>query len=429
MFDLRRKFERLKSSSLARNAGWMFLGQGLGFISQAVYFILLARLLGSKQYGIYAGAFSFVSLVAQYSAMGSDTVLLRYVSADRSKFRVYWGNVLIFVCTLSTILAFILHLVARHVLNPASAAIVFPAALSLCFCNQIASSAGRIFQAFEQLRVTAAMNLLTNLLRLITAAVMLATLHHANARQWIIASLCVSFTGAMFAAGTVIVRLGLPKFQPALIRKHVLEGLQYSFSTSTSSVYNDIDKTMLSHYGMNVANGIYAMAYRVVEISTVPIFSIRDAAMPRFFVQGNKGIAHSFALGKALMKRVVWLGLASAAAMFLLAPLIPYVVGGDFAQSASALRWLCLIPFFRSIHQMAGASLTGAGLQRYRMSSQATAALFNFLLNLYLIPRHGWLGAAWASLLTDGGLAIMNFTVASRLARLATKQSVTATAN
>jgi O-antigen/teichoic acid export membrane protein len=417
------QLEKLKASSLARNTGWMLLGQGLGFLSQTLYFVLLARLLGTSQYGIYAGTFAFVSLVAQYSSLGSDTVFLRYVSGKRENFQTYWGNVLIFICTLSMVLSLLLHFLGRFILNPESAAIVFPSAIGVCFSTQIAFAAGRVFQAFEQLRVTAMMNLLTNVLRLITAFVMVFVLHHATARQWVIASLFVSLAGAIVAVATVTIKLGLPKFAPGLIRKHAAEGLQYSFSQSTSSAYNDLDKTMLSHYGMNEANGIYAMAYRVVEIATIPIFSIRDAAMPRFFIEGSKGIEHSYKLGRSLLTKALWLGVISAVGMFLVAPIIPYIVGKGFSESVSALRWLCLIPFFRSIHQMTGAALTGAGLQKYRTANQCIAAAFNFGLNLWLIPKYGWLGAAWASLLTDGGLGIMNFTVATRLVRSAAKPS------
>jgi O-antigen/teichoic acid export membrane protein len=35
------------------------------------------------------------------------------------------------------------------------------------------------------------------------------------------------------------------------------------------------------------------------------------------------------------------------------------------------------------------------------------AALGNFGLNLYLIPHYSWRGAAAASLMTDGGLAVL----------------------
>jgi O-antigen/teichoic acid export membrane protein len=58
---------------------------------------------------------------------------------------------------------------------------------------------------------------------------------------------------------------------------------------------------------------------------------------------------------------------------------------------------------------MAGSALTGAGMQRLRTTSQLTAAIVNFLLNLWLIPEYGWHGAAWSSLATDGALSAMNW--------------------
>jgi O-antigen/teichoic acid export membrane protein len=177
---------------------------------------------------------------------------------------------------------------------------------------------------------------------------------------------------------------------------------------STSSLYNDLDKTMLSHYGMNHDNGVYSMAYRIVDIATIPIFSIRDAAMPRFFKLGREGIASSAELAHRLLRRTLALGGLGTAAMFLAAPLIPIVVGHGFIEGAAALRWLCLIPLFRSVHQMTGCALTGAGMQRYRTATQLLAATLNFFLNLWLIPKWGWHGAAWSSLCTDAALAAMN---------------------
>jgi O-antigen/teichoic acid export membrane protein len=102
------------------------------------------------------------------------------------------------------------------------------------------------------------------------------------------------------------------------------------------------------------------------------------------------------------------LALLCTLGMFVLAPLIPRIVGVGFTESILALRWLCFIPVFRSIHQMTGSALTGAGLQTYRTSSQVAAAVASLGLNVALIPRYGWLGAAWGSLLTDGVLALMN---------------------
>ena len=94
-----------------------------------------------------------------------------------------------------------------------------------------------------------------------------------------------------------------------------------------------------------------------------------------------------------------------------------------------ALRWLCFIPVFRSIHHMTGSALTGAGLLVYRTSSQVAAALANFGLNVALIPKFGWVGAAWGSFLTDALLAAMNTGYLFWLCRAKKSDSIIGTPN
>lgn len=403
------ELDRFRTSPMAKNAGWLLVGQGLSLLLQSVYFVVLAHLLGPIQYGIYAGAFAFANLVAQYSALGTGSVFLRYVSMDRSTFAVYWGNILAVTTVVGGALVVALDLLGPKLLNPESAAIVLLAAIGNCIFVQLTIEAGRVFQTFEQMRLTALLNLLTNFLRTVAAVAFLVMLHKATAGQWALASTVVAALAACGTVATITIRFGRPKFEPKLFAKRSAEGFGFAVAMSTSSLYNDLDKTMLSHYGMNHANGIYSMAYRIVDIATIPIFSVRDAAMPRLFKLGRVGIAASADLSNRLMRRTMSLGVISAAVMFVAAPMIPYVVGPGFEEGVVALRWLCLIPIFRSIHQMTGCALTGAGMQNLRTGSQLTAATINFLLNLWLIPIWGWRGAAWSSLGTDAALAAMNW--------------------
>jgi O-antigen/teichoic acid export membrane protein len=160
------------------------------------------------------------------------------------------------------------------------------------------------------------------------------------------------------------------------------------------------------------------MAYRVVNIGTMPVMSIVGAAFPSFFRAGVQGIAATVPMARQLLKRTVVLGIAVAAALFLCAPMIPHFVGKSYAESVSALRWLCLIPFFRCFHLSAGDAIAGAGQQKFRLISQLAAAVGNLLLNLYLVPRYSWHGAAWASLGTDGVLGAMNWLALFHLGRV-----------
>ena len=406
---LTQELTRLRTSRLGKNATWMMAGQGVSVVMQAAYFAILARLLGAVEYGVFVGAFAFTNLAAQYSTLGSGTMFLRYVSGNRPAFAAYWGNIVLLTLVLGGAMVAVLTLAGRFVLNPASASLVVFAAIANCICQQLTTETGRVFQTFERMGITAMLNMLTNVVRTLAAGAMLLVLHKATAFEWAVASTAVSILAAVAAVICVTATFGRPQFRPIMFPKHGWEGFGHAIAGSTCSFYNDLDKTMLSHYDMNHDNGIYTVAYRVIDIASLPIFSIRDAAMPRLFERGRTaGVTASAELAGRLRKRTVPIGLAVSLGTFLVAPVIPLIVGKGFAESVSALRWLALIPLFRSLHQMSGSAMTSAGYQRYRTASQLGAALFNFVLNLFLIPAYGWHGAAWASLATDGGLCVVN---------------------
>src|SRR5580700_6084497 len=86
------RLQKLKDHRVSRNASWVFAGQGANFVLQAAYFILLARVLGVKQYGVFAGAFAVVNLITPYSALGAGMLFMRHVMVDRVRAAVYWGN-------------------------------------------------------------------------------------------------------------------------------------------------------------------------------------------------------------------------------------------------------------------------------------------------------------------------------------------------
>jgi O-antigen/teichoic acid export membrane protein len=403
------EWRRLRSSDLARNAGWMFFGQGFSVVCQGVYFLFLARLLGSVQYGIFVGAVATVSILSQYSTLGMYSVFLRYVCPNPSNFARYWGNVIMANVFLGTTFVFLLGWGGPRIAHSFSAAMVVCLAISDCLFAQFTQAAGRVFQAFEMMKVTAALSLLTNLLRMVLAGTMLMVLHRTTASHWVVATLIISCVAALLAAVLVTRRFGLPVFSLRLLRDRLGEGFVFALSYSTGAIYNDIDKVMLGHFGLNAANGVYTMAYRIVDIGTMPFNSIQAAAFPRFFRLGVDGLNNTAGYAIRIIRHTVPIAVLCAAVMFLAAPIIPHLVEPGFAQSVEALRWLCLIPIFRALHISAGDALTASGDQRIRLGTQATVSVFNFCVNLYLIPHFGWRGAAWASLATDGLLVVLNW--------------------
>jgi len=393
---------------LARSAFWMLLGQGANFFLQVASFIFLARLLGVTEYGIFAGAFAFVNILSPYSALGSNMLFMRYVSIDQSLAPVYWGNMLFLTSIMTFLIASLAVFAGPNLTNIHSTAIFAVLAIANCFLGQVSVLAGTVFQTLEKMRSSASLSFLSNLVRIVLLILMLATMHRATAVQWSVGVLVASALAAVMSLVWVQREIGSPSFDLRLVRSRMWEGIGFSFAGTTQALYNDVDKTMLSHYGLHKETGFYSLAYRIVDFCTTPMYAIVLATIPRSFRLSQQSAPAVARFGFKSARIAVVLGIAIAAGTMLLAPLIPRMVGRDFSAALLVLRWLCWIPLLRGVHFMTGSALTALGRQNLRTAAQFTVAGTNVLLNLWWIPAFGWIGAAWSSLVCDGLLAILN---------------------
>ena len=166
MKALSHSLRRVRESVLVRNAGWSFAGQGLSIVIQAAFFVIIARLMGSTNYGIYTAAFALVSIVSQFSSLGSGYVFLRYVSADRSKFAEYWGNILVTTLSVGSVLVVLLAIVGKYFFTGMHASLIIFIAIGDTICQQLISTLAQVFQTYEKLRITAALTVALNAMRL-----------------------------------------------------------------------------------------------------------------------------------------------------------------------------------------------------------------------------------------------------------------------
>jgi O-antigen/teichoic acid export membrane protein len=204
---------------------------------------------------------------------------------------------------------------------------------------------------------------------------------------------------------------------PSLIWKSVREGFHFATSTSAQTIYDNVDKGMLGRFSSVESAAIYAVAYRFVDASALPIRALAAATYPEFFRRGERGVTATFRFARRILSRSVLYGLFASLILYGCAGLIPLVMGPSFAESSAALRWLCPLPFIKSIHAFLTDTLTGGDQQAVRSAVQLGVAAFNVLINLWLIPAYSWRGASWSSLVTDSVLAIVLYIVIRRHVR------------
>lgn len=418
-----------KEETLLHGSLWMISGQGVAMAAQVLYFIFIGRALGSREYGAFVGVAALIASLSQFSSLGMEMILVRNVSRERASFSRTWGHALLFTGAGFLALLGVSMLVARFTLRPELRVLVPWIALADGLLGKVVQLTARAFQGAGRLAWTARLNALTSIGRAVTGAGLwaFARAHplRSTALLWAHFYWIATLVVAAFAVILATLCLGWPRFTRPR-GADVSEGLSFSVSSSSISVYNDIDKTFLASLGQTQAAGIYSAAYRVVDAASAPIYAVYAAAAPRFFREGARGVRTAGAYARATLLRTLPLALAATVALAAAAPLLPVLFGPSFRESAQALRWLCLLPVLRALHYSWGSAITGSASQWNRTATQFGAAGLNLCLNGLLIPRWSWQGAAVASLLTDAALAAVSYGVLARLVRREEKMEKTA---
>lgn len=404
--------EILPKSRIVKNTAWMLLGFGTRLGIQLVYFIIVARVLGSSEYGAFAGILALITVLTPFTSLGSGNILIKHVARDATRFPEYWGTALAvtlvsggILTALATGITAILFSVNRAI------AIALPVAVGDLFGTRMAEMSGQAFQAHQCLSRTSLIWMFTSIYRLSGALVLLLLPMAQNAEMW---AVLYSLTGLLAGATAIsLVRreLGWGNLGLRLWREEWREGFYFSISHSAQGSYNDIDKTILAQALPDVA-GAYAAAYRLLDASFTPIRALLYASYPRFFEEGRGGVAGTIPYALKLLRPAILVAVAISVIVLVLSPfLVPSLLGRSYILAVQIVPWLLPILIFKAVHYFGADALTGAGFQGARSALQVFVAGFNFLLNLVLIPRYGWKGAVWSSLASDGLLALLIWAV------------------
>jgi O-antigen/teichoic acid export membrane protein len=414
----------MKKSVIAKNTIWMFVGQGGRAAIQALYFIVIARTLGPEQYGVFVALTAAASILAPFSRWGLGNILIKEVARKSKPFEVLWGQGLVITICSGVLLTGVFVLgISFYFSSALGISLVVFISFSELVLARLIDLCGQAFQAYERLRFTAQFQVLLSIGRLIAACIFMAT-DQITVETWSKLYFISTLLCAIFAIHTVHKHLGGPQFQIAKVYTSFREGFYFSLHHSAHSLSNDIDKTMLARLSTLGATGIYASAYKMVDIAFTPVRSLLFASYSEFFKKGAGGINDAYRFALKLMPIGVGYGLVASVAIYCFAPLLPYVIGSKYGEVVEVLRWLAILPLLKPIQYFAGDILTGAGYQGWRVVALIITAAFNIVANLLLIPTYSWRGAAWASVAADSLLLLLLWAAVGFFNRQTLKQCV-----
>jgi|HubBroStandDraft_6_1064221.scaffolds.fasta_scaffold234229_1 O-antigen/teichoic acid export membrane protein len=397
----------MKTGGLLRDTTHLSIGQGFRLVIQAAYFVLIARSLGPDAYGAFVTVVAMAALLGPFSSLGTPNLFIKNVRSGKREASVCWGNGILLTAISGTLLSALglgLSVLLHLKTVPFAVTIVCISDLVLLKVTELAAFG---FTALDQMKQTSIQSVVASLLRLAGIVVLMVTTHLVTLHLWVIVYLFTTLLGMMYAIWKGSRVWGRPVIDFRALREDAAEGVFFSVAGSATTVYNDIDKIMLSRLADLAATGVYAAAYRVIDVTMTPVRSLAAAAYPQFFRKGMGGMAQTYPYALSLIAKTAIYGSLASTGLWLLAPVLPHVLGTKYEAVVPAVRWLALIPLLRCIHSFLADALSGAGLQRARTGIQVLVALINIALNLVILPQYSWRGAAWTSVGCDGLLVVL----------------------
>ena len=389
-------------SRVGKNALMLGVGNLLSRAMGVILYILLARYLGPKQYGVYNIAISFIQIFVLLTNFGLDVVYIRDVSRDRSLSSSYFYSGFSLKIALS-IASFIILVIIARILNYNT--LVFIAimtyGISITF-QAVLELISSVFKAIESMKYVSYIIILRSFfaISLITYLILLqkdviAILIAQNASFVLIALL---FIFVLVKKDLITQKFSLNwSLCPLMIKM----SLPFIFIGILHIINFRTDIIMLSLLTNETLAGYYSAANEFIITLYILPNIISTALFPALSKHFGRDPASITEMSNFSSKLLIAIGVPMGIGLFILAPnIVDFVLGPQYGQSVIAMRILSIgitLTYARLIFSWL---LTAVNLEKYALREYALCLAINLLLNAILIPRYQIKGAAIATVVS-----------------------------
>lgn len=396
----------LRSNAVALNSAYSIGSYVSMAVLQGLQFFLLARALGSHEFGVVASVVAITSAFVPFCSLGLGNVAIMHLTRGQARADESLGNGLAVTAITAAAGIALSLLVGWAFLNePGVLGIVLLFAFSEILLNKCVDIAAHVFLGLERQLVAVFFYNFQMFVRTGCAVVLYLGWTHQTALAWAQLHMAAGVVTTVVILFVSVRLLGRPRTKYASAIADIRKGVFFSILFSAKSLNTDVDKIVLARLASATTAGTYTAAFRLVNLTCLPITAILFSLQARIFRKGHEGglIGTVDALRQLLNFAAAYC-LLLAVAIYVAAPAVPLLLGESYRLTVDIVRWLCLLPFFMVVQLMGSAALSGADAQPRVSLLHALTAALALLLNLLLVPGLGWRGAVIAAYGAQGFL-------------------------
>ncbi len=358
-----RVIARLPRGPIARATVRTSAVLGLRLLAQAGTLLIVARLLGPRQFGAFAGIAALAVMLGTLSTFGTHLVLLREVSRAPERRATVLPFALSTTLLCGLLLLGLYLLVTLALLREAgvAAGVLLAIGSAELLLQPLLNLPAVEHQGHGRIATSQLLLVLPMGLRL-AAALAVWWLHpvdplHAYALGYLLAS------AVALAVAVATMREVWPA--PRDWRLPQLADLRdaagYAVLNLTAAGPAELDKTLALKLLPLAAAGVYAAGARVIGALTLPVIALMLSALPRLFRETETSPARSGRLLRGLFAAALAYSLLLAGVLSLAAPLFDLLFGPRYQTIGETIRWLTLAVPGMALRIAAGSALMALG--------------------------------------------------------------------
>ena len=384
-----------------KNTGWLMLGK----ILSLVVGIFIAKFLGPHDFGDLSFATAFVAIIAAVGTLGLDSFIIREILDQPGKRDEILGTAFWMRLIVSTILvpiSVLIYIFFRSLAEQQGAELT----LVITFCaSALFFKAFNIIDSYFQSQVRSKFVvqvqniclIISSLIKISFVLLKLPLVYFAFA---------LVLDGLLLAIGLVIIyhreklQISNWNFNADRAKSLLSQSWPLILSAVMVTLYMQIDILMLKNFTGSTETGIYSAAARISEAWYFIPVAIVTSVFPAIIHARKTDQARYQKRLQNLYDLLVIISLPIALIVSLGADTFIHLLYGDkFIGAGTMLSIHIWSGIFVFLGSASGQYLLAEGYTMISFYRTAIGAIANILLNLWLIPLYGGIGASAATLI------------------------------
>lgn len=360
----------------------------------------VAKKLGVENYGLYAVAMSYFTLVLTISDLGLGRYVVREVASTQKDPHKLFTNIIVARVGLLIITVGLFSL-GLYILDPLKIRVyltliallgILPTAISLTFENFLIAKSNFKLSTWG-LIIFNLLNISLGILFIMLGFSVLGVIFGG-----LTAETLYIFVSYLFFKE---LKIKLTTIDMGLIKEIIKGSIPYGFLGILGLLYFKIDTLLLSYLRNSYETGIYGVGYKFLENiifipAAVSLVSFPIAA--KMHTEGGKEIKSLF---RALFLKMGFIGVIVMLGFLIFAPFLPKILPA-YSASVGVIRVISLaIPFIFLHVPLSQLVLSSNKFLGAVIKISLIPVSFNIILNLIFIPKFGFMAAAWITVLSD----------------------------